>query len=503
MKSFSLPEGIKKKRMIRNVFACLVHENPECVVDLVQNLRFLDPSSTVLLYDGGLTGHLLDGVFSYERDGTLIHPAPRPMKWGQLHVFAIDCMRFALQQGPFDTLTVVDSDQLAIRPGYSPRLAGFLAGKRRVGMLSNTPGHQGADTEFLTARAAHAEFELWRPFLRRFPHGESRFVHWSFWPATVFTASAARDIVRLFDVDAQLKELMNTTQIWATEEVILPTLVALLGYRILANPCSFDYVRYRMPYTVEQIDAAMHQEDVYWAHPIPRWYDNALRQHIRSRFHNYGQPGTVRRVAAVPLTMVLTLPILERMRSIEGWLEDHEADLLIGAATRALTEVSGARAIVEVGSYCGRATVVLASVVEALQSTARVWSIDPHDGKLGTADDWTMVAPSHKKLKANLAATRLTGVVKIVRAIASRVRWSEPIALLLIDGLHDRASVESDFGHFDPWVVHGGYVAFHDYASYFPDVVAFVDDLLAQGIYQRITLAGSLIVLRKLRGKRG
>ena len=425
------------------------------------------------------------------------------MQWGRLHPFAIDCMRFALQQGSFDTLTIVDSDQLATRPGYSARLAGFLAGKRRVGMLSNTPGHQGADTEFLTARAAHAELELWRPFLRRFPNGESEFVHWSFWPATVFTARAARDIVRLFDEDAQLRELMDTTHIWATEEVILPTLVALLGYRIIGNPCSFEYVRYRTPYTVEQIDAAMNQADVFWAHPIPRWYDDALRRHIRSRFHDYGQPGDVRRVAGVPLPMVLTLPILERMRSIEGWLEDHEADLLIGAATRALTEVPGACAIVEVGSYCGRGTVVLASVVKALRSAARVWSIDPHDGRLGTANDTMMLAPSLKKLKANLAAARLTGLVEIVRARAPRVRWSEPIALLVIDGLHDRSSVESDFAHFDPWVAAEGYVAFHDYASYFPDVVTFVNELLTQGRYQRVALAGSLIVLRKHRGSSG
>ena len=29
---------------IHNIFACLVHENRECVIDLVRNLRALDPS---------------------------------------------------------------------------------------------------------------------------------------------------------------------------------------------------------------------------------------------------------------------------------------------------------------------------------------------------------------------------------------------------------------------------------------------------------------------------
>jgi hypothetical protein len=46
-----------------NVFACLVHEAPDCVVDLVANLQHLDPESTVLLYDGSggaLLGELSD-----------------------------------------------------------------------------------------------------------------------------------------------------------------------------------------------------------------------------------------------------------------------------------------------------------------------------------------------------------------------------------------------------------------------------------------------------------
>jgi hypothetical protein len=41
------------------------------------------------------------------------------------------------------------------------------------------------------AKAAWAELELWRPFLRQFPEGEAKFPHWNFWPSTVFTEEAA------------------------------------------------------------------------------------------------------------------------------------------------------------------------------------------------------------------------------------------------------------------------------------------------------------------------
>src|SRR5208283_5009595 len=119
----------------RNIFACLVHESQECVVDLVRNLRFLDPSSTILLYNGGHDQRLLKHGFPFERYGAVIYPGPHPQVWGHLHDFAVDCMRYSLEHLPFDTLTIVDSDQLAMRPGYSQHLGRFLAARPNIGML--------------------------------------------------------------------------------------------------------------------------------------------------------------------------------------------------------------------------------------------------------------------------------------------------------------------------------------------------------------------------------
>ena len=157
-------------------------------------------------------------------------------------------MEFALETTRFDTLTVVDSDQLGIRPGYSDYLAAILDGRSGLGMLVNSPDVQSPYTRVGPAMAAYQEIDLWRPFLHRFPDGERKFVHWSFWPSTVFTAEAARDLVDMFRNDLQLREIMEQTRIWASEEVVLPTLAALLGYEIAPNPCSYDYVR--LPHAV-------------------------------------------------------------------------------------------------------------------------------------------------------------------------------------------------------------------------------------------------------------
>jgi hypothetical protein len=491
------PHSTMENPLIRNVFACLVHENLECVVDLVLNLRHLDPASTVLLYNGSEDPHFLNGTFPLERIGVALHPTSSPMHLDRLHDFALDCMRYALGHLPFDTLTIVDSDQLAVRPGYSARLAACLAEERGVGMLSNIPYHQGPGSKHRPVQSAHAETNLWRPFLERFVGWQSRFVHCTFWPSSVFTANAARALVELCDEDAQLREILGATKIWATEEVVLPTLVALLGFRITANPCSYDFIKWRTRFSVAELDAAMDRRDVYWAHPIPRCHEDPLRRHIRSRFNDYSPLAAAPALPAAPGQFALSLPILARMRSIEGWLDETEAKLLIDATAHALTSLPEARAVVEVGSYRGRRTVVLGSMVKAVRPEVRLWSVDPHDGKFGTADRYITMDPSLEMLKLNLAGAGLADIVHVVQATARQVPWHDPIALLVIDGLHDYASVACDFRHFSPHLVAGGYVAFHGYGSYFPGVAMFVDELLTIGDYRRVDAVGRMILLQK------
>jgi hypothetical protein len=195
----------------------------------------------------------------------------------------------------------------------------------------------------------------------------------------------------------------------------------------------------------------------------------------------------------------LRQPILRDMRSIEGWLTPGEADLLISATHRALADCPHVNALVEVGSYCGRATTVIGSVVRALRGTARVWAIDPHDGFVGAHDQGLeRVAPTHDVLHANVERMLLSPFVEIVRAKAQDVPWTEPICLLLIDGLHDYPNVLKDFSHFEPHLCDGALVAFHDYAEYFPGVPVFVDELCASGRFEAIARARSLIILRKV-----
>ena len=488
---------------LRNIFACLVHESPDCVIDLVRNLRWLDPSSIILLYNGSRDPNLLGSDFPWKRYGVTLHPTPRPAEWGHLHNFALDCMQWACDNQPFDTITIVDSDQLATRAGYSDYLDAYLKTVSGIGVLGSSPMIHVPGTRIGPAAAALQEIDLWRPLLRMFPDGEEEFVHWCFWPSTVFTTDAARDLTKLFAVNRQLQDIMSQTRIWATEEVILPTLAALLGYKIAANPCSYDYVQYRVPFTVSQIEAALDRHDVFWVHPVPRRYDDPLRSRIREKWNHY-DPSPNLQATPMPAEtigssrLLLTLPVFERMRAIEGWLEDAEADLLLAAVTRAIATVRNG-SIVEIGSYCGRSTVVLGAAVMASEDPAgtRIYAIDPHDGIVGALDRGVQrLAPTRDRFLQNITNAGLARIVEPITQRSFEVEWDQPISFLFVDGLHDYNSVARDFHHFESWIAPGGLVAFHDYADYYPGVKTFVDELLTSGTYEKVHQELSMIVVR-------
>jgi hypothetical protein len=454
----------------------------------------------VLLYDGS-GGALLGELSSLTGSGVLVHSHPRAMAWGKLHEFALDCMRFALEQLNFGALTIVDSDQLALRPGYSDYLAAFLARRPDAGCLVSAEGVQPRTTRIGPPQAAWREFELWAPLLQRFPDGESRFPHWTFWPATVFTRAAAQDLVALWE-DEQLQGILAKSAIWASEEVVLPSLVALLGHQVLRNPCAYDLVQYRTSYSVAQVEAAMSRPSMFWVHPVPRSYRDPLRSRLRAHFGGYLPPPAPAAVdpfgtpPARPLPLLLAL--LRRMETIEGWLSAAEADLLAAVAARATTARPGPHTFVEVGSYCGRGTIMLAAVAAGLSPGSVVHAVDPHDRRLGI---WGAapggVPDAAARLRSHVDAAGLAGTVEYHPCYAGEAAVPGQLDLLVIDHLHDYASVAADFSRFQGQLVEGGLIAFHDYGDSFPGVVAFVDQLLATGAYTAVQRVETLVLLRR------
>ena len=488
----------EKQQAYKNIYACLVHESQDCIVDLVHNLHYNDPDSVILLYNGS-TNPALIPARSLDEFGAVVHPSPVPAKHGYLHHFALESMQFALDHFSFDCFTIVDSDQLSIRKGYSAYLKQFFAAMPRVGMLSSRPERVAQDNKTNhVALQAFREYELWKPFISSFQNGEDKFVHWTFWPSTVFMADAARDLVKIFKENERLQQIMQCSRIWATEEVILPTLVRLLGYEIHANPCSYDFVRYKQGVSQLELDSALRRTDAYWVHPVARQFHDPLRTRVRRQFNQYQAGESTQGVAHLVLDAAKKTAVLERINKIEGWLSRAEAELLLDTTEKACSSLPSPQVIVEVGCYHGKSTVLMAAAVKESFPHARIVAIDPHDGRLGASDlGLQTFPPSLNPFKKNLEHAGVQNVVEIVQDHCRSIAWNKKISLLLIDGLHDYLNVSHDFRHFSDWLLPGAFVAFHDYADYFPGVKIFVHELLETGLYLKHGVANSLFVLQK------
>jgi glycosyltransferase involved in cell wall biosynthesis len=457
---------------VRNIFACLVHENPGCIADLVRNLKYLDPSSQILLYNGGTNTDLFKGV-PLEPYETIIIPHPRRLKWGRLHDFALDCMRYSIQNLSFDILTIVDSDQLCVRRNYTGYMAKHLRPGENIGMFGITEERQTYRTRVDPAITA--------------------------------------DLVELFDNDRQLKAILKRTKIWASEEIILPTFVSLLGYKIKTNPCSYNYVKYRRRYSLNDIKSALNQPDVFWVHPVARKTNNELRKYISGNFDNYNNYNNYKGTPQFKKEnnigdpgdnpgYTFVLPIIRQIKNIEGWLDDDEAELLIHAADDVLKNKTPGAVVVEIGSYCGKATIALGNILKKPGNTcSRLYAVDLFDGKVGAADGRIQQKPpTYEKFMKNITRAGLKDIIQPVIGKSDQVAdWQNPIALLLIDGLHDYTNVARDFYHFEEWVIPGGYIAFHDYADYFPGVKTFVNKLLLSRKYRKVSCIKSMIIIEK------
>ncbi|MBL4674757.1 MAG: class I SAM-dependent methyltransferase [Mucilaginibacter sp.] len=196
--------------------------------------------------------------------------------------------------------------------------------------------------------------------------------------------------------------------------------------------------------------------------------------------------------------MLSTTQLFEKVKNVSGWLHEAEADALMSATLKACIELPSPNVIVEVGSYQGKSTVLFGSLLKTYFPDARVYAIDPHEGVVSNNDtELGGLPPTLDAFKRNINAAGLDEQVELINDYSFNVIWDKPISLLFIDGLHDYLNVSRDFKHFAQWISPGGYVAFHDYANYFPGVMQFVDETLATQSYTESGRAGSIIVLQK------
>lgn len=168
----------------------------------------------------------------------------------------------------------------------------------------------------------------------------------------------------------------------------------------------------------------------------------------------------------------------DAVKKIPGFLVEEEARFLGLVASCAPRD----GAVVEIGSFKGKSTVMLAKVTQHY-CLGPVIAIDPHNFNSAELKDHRTVpgASSYEEFLGNLQAGGASEMVEVHRDFSSDVAatWNRPIRFLWIDGDHSYQGAKADFDGFFRHVVPDGVIAFHDALHAFSGPIrVFVEDVL-------------------------
>ncbi|OBF11774.1 class I SAM-dependent methyltransferase [Mycobacterium sp. ACS4331] len=215
--------------------------------------------------------------------------------------------------------------------------------------------------------------------------------------------------------------------------------------------------------------------------------------------------------AGIPETVQRLFALAER---VTGFMPQDEGRALYAAARDHLSGGVG----VEIGTYCGKSTVLLAAA--ALETDSVLYTVDHHHGSEEHQVGWeyhdtSMVDPT-TGLFDTLPTFRHTldaaavddNVVAVVgRSAVVAKNWRTPLRMLFIDGGHTEAAAHRDFEGWAKWVEPGGALIIHDV---FPDPAdggqaphQIYCRALESGQFQEVSATGTLRVLERTAGEPG
>lgn len=192
-----------------------------------------------------------------------------------------------------------------------------------------------------------------------------------------------------------------------------------------------------------------------------------------------------------------------------GFMPEDEGVALHAAAA----EAARLGPIVEIGTYCGRSTVVLAAAAAGVGT--HVVTIDHHRGSEEHQPGWEYHDPDLVDPVVGAVDTLPTfrrvlaasGLERHVIAVVGRSEdvgryWRSPLGMVFIDGSHTDESASRDYATWAPQVTPGGFLAIHDV---FDDPAdggqaprRIHERALASGAFRAASRTGSLRILRRV-----
>ncbi len=208
----------------------------------------------------------------------------------------------------------------------------------------------------------------------------------------------------------------------------------------------------------------------------------------------------------------LTARLFDLAETVTGFMPADEGRALFDAAVRYL---DGGVAV-EIGTYCGRSTVLLAAA--AAETGAVLYTVDHHHGSEEHQPGWefhdtSLVDPVSGRFdtlpafRRTMDAADLEDTIVVGRSRVVARNWRTPVQLLFIDGGHSEEAANADFDGWARWVRPGGALIIHDV---FPDPrdggrppYLIYCRALDSGDFVEVACTGSLRVLERVGGAPG
>jgi predicted O-methyltransferase YrrM len=189
---------------------------------------------------------------------------------------------------------------------------------------------------------------------------------------------------------------------------------------------------------------------------------------------------------------------LADVRDVEGWMTDAQARRLWDAAAH----VRRGGRIVEIGSFRGRSTIILA---RAAPDGVEVVAIDPHGGgdrgPQEIAPDAARGDEDFDTFHRNLRVAGVDGAVRHVRLMSEAAlgEVGGAIDLLYVDGAHRYAPARDDIARYGALVADGGTMLVHDSFSANGVMLAQLRLLFGSSSFRYVGRTGSLAEYRRER----
>ena len=194
---------------------------------------------------------------------------------------------------------------------------------------------------------------------------------------------------------------------------------------------------------------------------------------------------------------------------IKGFLEKEEGESLYKFAKK----YSSKRPCLEIGSYCGKSAIYLGNA--AKENNQILYSIDHHKGseeqqpgeEFFDPDLLDETGKGINTLPFFLETLDKAGlhdnVVPIVStSVEAGEVWSEPLAMVFIDGGHSDQAANDDYNVWHPHIIQGGLLAIHDV---FPNPedggrppFNIYTKAKESGLFKEVDMINSLVLLEKL-----